>query len=147
MCSSDLLGFVKTQSDTNLGPRICVFSSYGSPTVTAEGFDYDRINGSPLAHLGVQQRVSIAVSVIEDSPSICLFYTRTEFEDAVRRLCTRVRKPLPLHKGAIDYGTKEKTEDGDEREEDRDLARYRGTRMDDSQTLNKWTNRCTKNPS
>ena len=97
------LGFVKTQSDTNLGPRICVFSSYGSPTVAAEGFDYDCIKGSPLAHLGVQQRVSIAVSVIEDSPSICLFYTRTEFEDAVRRLCTRVRKPLPLHKGAIDY--------------------------------------------
>ena len=97
------LGFVKTQSDTNLGPRICVFSSYGSPTVAAEGFDYDRINGSPLAHLGVQQRVSITVSVIEGSPSIYLFYTRTEFEDAVRRLCTRVRKPLPLHKGAIDY--------------------------------------------
>ena len=36
------LGFVKTQSDTlNLGPRVCVFSSYGSPTVAAEGFDYD----------------------------------------------------------------------------------------------------------
>jgi hypothetical protein len=97
------LRFVKAQSDTNLGPRICVFSSYGSPTAAAEGFDYDHNNGTPLAHLGVQQRVSITVSDIQDSPSICLFYTRTEFEDAVRRLCTRVLKPLPLHKEAIDY--------------------------------------------
>ncbi|KAN0075628.1 hypothetical protein V8E54_006898 [Elaphomyces granulatus] len=64
---------------------------------------HDHHYGSPLGHLGVQQRVSITVSAIQDSPSISLFYSRTEFEDVVRRLCARGKERLPLHKGAIDY--------------------------------------------
>lgn len=34
------LAFVKFQQGHSLGPQICVFSSYGSPTNGAEGFRY-----------------------------------------------------------------------------------------------------------
>ncbi|KAB8229541.1 uncharacterized protein BDW43DRAFT_303111 [Aspergillus alliaceus] len=93
------LGFIKTQNDRHFGPRVCIFSSYGSPT--GGGDDYNP--GSPLGYLGVQKRVSITVSMIQDSPSISLFYNQGEFNEVVQRICSNVRRPLPLHQEASDY--------------------------------------------
>lgn len=93
------LGFIKSQNNRRFGPRVCVFTSYGSPT----GGPNDYSAGSPLAYLGVQQRVSITVSKIKDSPPISLFYNRNEFDDVLQRICTDSRRPLPLHPDAADY--------------------------------------------
>ncbi|KAJ5893262.1 hypothetical protein N7495_004953 [Penicillium taxi] len=77
---------IKMQSRRHWGPRICMFTCYGSPT---EGSESINIAGSPLAHLGPEQRVSITVSHIEYSPSIALFYDATEFFDVVVRFCVQ----------------------------------------------------------
>jgi hypothetical protein len=92
------LGLVKTQSGSRFGPRICIFSSYGSPT----GGPSDAAVGSPLAYLGVQQRVSITPSKIEFAPKISLFYNRVEFDDVVNRACTDPIRPLRLELSARD---------------------------------------------
>ncbi|KAF8246934.1 hypothetical protein K440DRAFT_601858 [Wilcoxina mikolae CBS 423.85] len=93
------LGFVKTQNGRRSGPRICVFTSYGSPS----GGPSDFTQGSPLSFLGVEQRVSITISPMENSPRIGLFYSRDEFDDVVRRLSADPRRPLRLHTDAKDY--------------------------------------------
>lgn len=56
---SDLwLGFIRTQTGKKHGPRVCIFSAYGSITGGPEQFEM----GSPLGFLGVQKRVSVTVS-------------------------------------------------------------------------------------
>lgn len=93
------LGFIKTQIGRKYGPRICYFSSYGSSTGAASSPSV----GSPLGFLGLEKRISITVSPLPDSPPISLFYNKTEFDDAVRRLCADIRHPLPLADDARDY--------------------------------------------
>lgn len=63
------LGIIKTQSFWRSGPKICLFSSYGSPTTGPTKYPH----GSTPIHFGAGQRVSISVSSIPTSPSICLF--------------------------------------------------------------------------
>lgn len=92
-------GLIKSQSGRRFGPRICIFTSYGSPT----GGPADYAVGSPLAYLGVQQRISITPSKIKDSPQIALFYNREEFDDVINRICNDLRCPLRLHHNAYDY--------------------------------------------
>lgn len=93
------LEFIKSQISRLHGPRVCLFCSYGSPTGGATNFDA----GSPVGFIGIQKRISLTVSNIRYAPSICLFYNRAEFDDVVRRLCTDIRRPLPLDDGARDY--------------------------------------------
>jgi hypothetical protein len=93
------LGLIKTQSGRGVGPRICLFSSFGSPANGPTTFPV----GSPLVHLGVPQRVSITVSEIPESPQISLFYNREEFDDAVARICSNPTKLMPLDMEARDY--------------------------------------------
>ena len=93
------LGFIKTQIGKKFGPRICYFSSYGSSTGAAS----NPSAGSPLGFLGLEKRISITVSPLPDAPPISLFYTKSEFDDAVRRQCADVRNPLPLAEDARDY--------------------------------------------
>ncbi|PKY00574.1 hypothetical protein P168DRAFT_293437 [Aspergillus campestris IBT 28561] len=93
------LDFIKTQNGRRYGPRICLFTSYGSPSEGPDNYP----TGSPLTYLGVQQRISITPSKIRGSPQISLFYTRSEFDDVVQRICTDGRRPVPLHRDAADY--------------------------------------------
>jgi hypothetical protein len=95
------LGFIKAQSGRGFGPRICLFASYGSPTggPNDEAFG----TGTPLPYFGPYQRVSIAKSRIPFSPSISLFYSRDEFEDALQRICNNPERVLTLHSNAMDY--------------------------------------------
>ena len=93
------LGLIKSQSGRRYGPRIALFTSYGSPTTGPEV----TLAGSPLAFLGAQQRVSITPSIIRYSPKIALFYNREEFDDVVSRYCQDDRSLLKLDDGASDY--------------------------------------------
>lgn len=93
------LGFIKTQSTGRFGPRICILTSFGSPS---EGPDDYPLGTTPV-HLGVQQRISIIVSKIKHSPPLSLFYNRDEFDDILQRICADIRRPLPLHSDAADY--------------------------------------------
>ncbi|EAW20587.1 uncharacterized protein NFIA_030190 [Aspergillus fischeri NRRL 181] len=92
------LDFVKTQSGSRFGPRICIFSSYGS----AEAGPSEAAVGTPLAYLGPKQRVSITPSKLEFAPKISLFYNRAEFDDVVNRACTDPIRPLRLELSARD---------------------------------------------
>ncbi|QKX57279.1 uncharacterized protein TRUGW13939_04390 [Talaromyces rugulosus] len=94
------LGLIKSQSGNRYGPRIAIFTSYGSPT---KGPEMDPMPGSPLAFLGPQQRVSITPSIVGFSPKIALFYNREEFDDVVFRYCHDVTSLLKLDDGASDY--------------------------------------------
>jgi hypothetical protein len=93
------LGLIKTQSGKKHGLRICLFVCYGSVKSGPE--DYAFGFGTTLAQFGNQQRVSIIKSGLPFSPPISLFYTRHEFEDAVRRTCKK--KSLQLNDDAINY--------------------------------------------
>lgn len=93
------LGFVKYQHGRIDGPRICAFSSYGSPNTGPQEY----CAGSPLADLGVRHRVSITPSRLPNSPSIALFYTREEFDDVIARVCADYRCRLKLEPEAAEY--------------------------------------------
>ncbi|KAF5863447.1 hypothetical protein ETB97_010078 [Aspergillus alliaceus] len=41
--------------------------------------------------------------MIQDSPSISLFYNQGEFNEVIQRICSNVRRPLALHQEASDY--------------------------------------------
>lgn len=71
------LSILKTQSGRGLGPRFCLFSSYGSPST---GVPNPNMNATPL-NFGPLQRVSLVPST---SP-IGLFYTEAEFLDVIVR--------------------------------------------------------------
>ena len=82
------------QNERFWGPRVCVLSSYGSPTGGLDSFG----PGSPLGYLGVPKRVLITVSTVKHLPSISLFYSRADNQQTIRlvnsemaRLQTRLR--------------------------------------------------------
>ena len=91
-------GFIKQQAYANAGPRICLFSSYGSPSTGAT----ERRDGTTPHIFDVSRRVSITLSNVPQSPDICLFYNEEEFEDVVTRTCedpiTRFRFDSAAHK-------------------------------------------------
>ncbi len=93
------LGLIKTQSCRSNGPRICLFSSYGSPATGPTEYPY----GSTPIHLGAPQRVSITVSRIPDSPKISLFYNEAEFEEVVGQHCSNPTKKFTMDSAACEY--------------------------------------------
>jgi hypothetical protein len=94
----ELWSFIKFQVDYSLGSKFCLFSSYGSPTsgtMTQQKFTPPYINAP--------KRVSIIRSSVENTPDICLFYDRTEFEDIVKRYSTDPTTRLSLDEAARTY--------------------------------------------
>lgn len=90
------VGLIKTQSGANQGLRMCLFTSYGSPT--AGRAEHPR--GTTPVHFGREQRVSLT-SLDLDHPH--LFYTAEEFMDVVERLCMDPTCPMTLDDAATDY--------------------------------------------
>lgn len=60
----------KNRTGSHFGPRICLFTCYGSPT---KGPDSEYSAGNPLAYLRPQQWVLIPPSSIQFSPWVALF--------------------------------------------------------------------------
>ena len=93
-----LWNFIKAQNNKHPGPKICLFSSYGSPSsgmVPRRHFTPDSFH--------ITQRVSIIRSPVTDAPDICLFYNETEFEDVVKRYCMNPTTRLSLDNAAWTY--------------------------------------------
>lgn len=93
------LGIIKTQSGRTSGPKICLFSSYGSPTTGPTQYPH----GSTPIYFGGSQRVSISVSHSSNAPNICLFYNEEEFGEVVRLRCTDPRHKFAIAPAASDY--------------------------------------------
>ena len=93
------LGPIKSQSGASGGARICLLSSYGSPTSGSPVFADAQV---PL-YLEPSQRVSIAEQSDPESSGICLFYNEEEFEDAVNRLCSCPDTSLDMDSSARAY--------------------------------------------
>lgn len=93
------LGIIKAQSCRTNGPRICLFSSYGSPTTGPTQYPH----GSTPIHFGASQRVSISVSDSSHSPDICLFYSKTEFREVVYLRCANLTRKFAIDPAASDY--------------------------------------------
>lgn len=91
---------VKGQTDRRAGAKICLFSSYGSPTTGSTA--PLTFKSTPL-HLGPAQRVSLTLSQIKYSPDVALFYNEREYEDVIRRLCSRSAPPCEFSQSAKDY--------------------------------------------
>lgn len=97
---SDLwLGIIKTQSGGSAGPKICIFSSYGSPTTGPTRYPV----GSTPIQFGPTQRISITPSSFVNNGHICLFYSQEEFEDVVNRACLDPTKTFALDPAAREY--------------------------------------------
>jgi hypothetical protein len=94
----DLWDFIKAKSDQHRGPKVCLFSSYGSPS---EGI-VDSRDFTP-AFFGPTKRVSIIRSHVPNSPDICLFYNDAEFGDVVEKYCANETTRLKIDKGARTY--------------------------------------------
>lgn len=93
------LGIIKTQSCSTSGPRICLFSSYGSPATGPTQYPH----GSTPIHFGASQRVSISVSSNPYAPNIGLFYNKEESNDVIRLRCADPTQKLAIDPAASDY--------------------------------------------
>ena len=93
------LGIIKTQSGSSAGPKICIFSSYGSPTTGPTKYPF----GSTPIQFGHKQRVSITPSLFAENGQICLFYSQEEFEDVVNRACSDPTRTFALDPAAREY--------------------------------------------
>lgn len=70
------LGFIKTQSGRSNGPRICLFSLFGSPTTGRTVYP----EGTSPVYFTPEQRVNLATT------EPYLYFTRAEYDDVVDRL-------------------------------------------------------------
>jgi hypothetical protein len=93
------LGIIKTQSGGYAGPRICLFSSYGSPVTGPTQYPL----GSTPVQFGPSQRISITASQFTENKSVCLFYSQEEFEDVVSRRCLNPTSKFKLDPAAREY--------------------------------------------
>ena len=93
------LGIIKTQSCRGNGAKICLFSSYGSPTTWPIQYPH----GSTPIHFGASQRVSISVSQNSNSPDISLFYNEAEFREVVSLRCANPTSKFAIDPAACDY--------------------------------------------
>lgn len=82
------------------GPCFCLFIAYGSPSVGPDAFPPF---GSPYSIVADEQRVSITISSLPDSPRISLFFNRDEFDDVLRRKRHVRGRPVALDSTAADY--------------------------------------------
>lgn len=90
---------IKTQSGAHAGLKICLFSSYGSPST---GTTDCPLKTTPV-HLGPSQRISITASRFAENGGVCLFYNQEEFEDVVSRRCSDPTNKLELDSAARKY--------------------------------------------
>lgn len=72
------------------GVRVCLFSSYGSPTTGAPQMDYPESITPPV--FSYHQRVSLMPASEPGSPDISLFFTREEYHDVVTRYCKMAKE-------------------------------------------------------
>lgn len=93
------LGLIKTQSCSLSGPRICLFSSYGSPQTGHSDYPL----GSTPVMLGPAQRISILPSAIPNSPRISLFYNKREYDGVVERRCANPSASFRIDIASRDY--------------------------------------------
>lgn len=93
------LGIIKTQSGGDAGPKICLFSSYGSPTTGPTQYPL----GSTPIQFGPSQRISITPSHFAENGRVCLFYSQEEFEDVVSRRCSDPTSKFELDPVARKY--------------------------------------------
>ena len=93
------VGIIKTQSGSLSGPKICLFSSYGSPATGPIQYPL----GSTPIHFGARQRISITPSSFADNGRVCLFYSQQEFEDVVSRTCSNPTRTFDLDPAAREY--------------------------------------------
>ncbi|KAJ5888991.1 hypothetical protein N7495_009032 [Penicillium taxi] len=92
------LGLIKSQTMAHWGPRIALFSAYGSPTGGPESeYPY-----SPQGVIGSAQTISLIPSNQPFSARVGLFYKRDEFDDVLARVCSRI-PILKLDSGACNY--------------------------------------------
>lgn len=92
------LGIIKTQSGAFAGPKICLFSSYGSPATGPTNYPL----GSTPIHFGAEQRISITPSPFVEN-GVCLFYSEQEFKDVVSRACSIPTRKFALDPAACEY--------------------------------------------
>jgi hypothetical protein len=90
---------LKFQDRRRLGPRFCLFSSYGSPITGSPNYPF---RTTPVI-LGENQRVSLTVSHGLDAPDICLFYDDEEYKDVLCRFCRHAFKNFTLSANAQQY--------------------------------------------
>ena len=85
------LQIVKYQSDRHCGPKICLFASYGSPITGSPmmGGPNTGHQTVPSHSTPVRLGPSLTVSKIATTPNVCLFYNQEEFDDVLKRLCSR----------------------------------------------------------
>ena len=93
------LNVIKYQSKRRVGPRFCLFSSYGNPITGAPEYPF---RTTPVV-LGRDQRVSLTVSHKPSAPNICLFYDEAEYEDVLRRFRKHAFKNFTLDADAQRY--------------------------------------------
>ena len=93
------LGIIKTQSGSYAGPKICLFSSYGSPATGPTQYPL----GSTPIRFGPSQRISITASRFTENGRVCLFYSQEEFEDVVSRRCSNPINKFELDPAARGY--------------------------------------------
>ncbi|KAK2813210.1 hypothetical protein FQN50_000888 [Emmonsiellopsis sp. PD_5] len=94
------LAVLKTQSGRGVGPRFCLFSSYGSPST---GLSQLTMRSTPL-RFGPAQRISLVPSQAQFSPGIGLFYTKNEFLEVVqKRITIPGRSEFSLDGDALEY--------------------------------------------
>ncbi|KAF2403252.1 hypothetical protein EJ06DRAFT_324449 [Trichodelitschia bisporula] len=90
--SADLwYGPIKTQTASYVGPRICLFSSYGSPVQGIPSCG----NWTP-ATLAPWNRVSLLIKDDPCAPKAALFYNRAEFDEVVDRFCSTPQRDFSL---------------------------------------------------
>lgn len=89
--------FIKRQSGglDYLGPRMCIFASYGSQKRANDEL-------TPV-RLGSLQLISITKLSTPETPDVCLYYSEEEFRDAVDRICSSPGTTYSLEPEARSY--------------------------------------------
>lgn len=70
--------------------KVCLLSSYGSPTTGAPHIDYPESITPPV--FSNNQRISLVRSSEPGSPGISLFFTKEEYSDVVKRYCKMAKE-------------------------------------------------------
>lgn len=80
--------------------KVCLLSSYGSPTTGAPHTDYPESIIPPV--FSNNQRISLVHSSEPESPNISLFFTKEEYSDVVNRYC-KMAKEYVISDDLADY--------------------------------------------
>lgn len=94
-------GVINAASMLGEGFGFCIFSSYSSPLMGAPQHHYPE-SIAPLMS-SASQRASTMLSSDEESPDVCLFLQRDEYNDVVERYCRMKKFEFTLQKDLQDY--------------------------------------------